>query len=171
MEAKAIEIMNAHRLMAIATTRPDGWPQVTMVSYANDGLLIYFAISRHSQKFANIAEDDRVSIAIGRDFQDPRSIRALSIAAHASEVRDAAQREQAIDLILERHPGLAKLPRPDNARAAVMRALCSVVTILDYCKGFGHADVLTVGVGGPVWMEPARDDDWGFLPCSGQPTS
>lgn len=166
MEAKAVEILNSHRLMTIATARPDGWPQATMVSYANDGLLIYFVISRHSQKFANIANDDRVSIAVGHDVDDPRAILALSIAARASEVSDPHQREQAIDLILQRRASLAKLPRPETERAAVMRAPCSIVTILDYSKGFGHADMLTSGPGGPAWMEPARDDDWGFLPSS-----
>ena len=100
MERKAIEILNSHRLMAIATVRPDGWPQATMVGYANEGLLIYFIISRKGQKYANIDADQRVSIAIGSDFEDPRNIAALSIAAEASRVTDPEQRERAIDLIL-----------------------------------------------------------------------
>lgn len=99
---------------------------------------------------------------VGRDFEDPSQIKALSIAANASEVRDPRQRERAIDLILDRHPALAKLGRPDPEHSAVMRAYCSIVTILDYSKGFGHADLLTVGPGGTE-MTPARDDDWGFL--------
>lgn len=162
MEQKAVDILNAHRLMAIATLRADGWPQATMVSYANDGLLLYFVVSRSSQKYANIERDSRVSIVVGRDFEDPSQIRGLSIAANASEVRDPRQRERAIDLILERHPALAKLGRPDLEHSAVMRAYCSIVTILDYSKGFGHADLLTVSPGG-VEMTPARDNDWGFL--------
>ena len=161
MEQKAVGILDQYRLMGLATLRADGWPQATMVSYANDGLLIYFVVSRASQKYANIARDSRVSIVVGRDFEDPAQIRALSIAANASEVRDPAQRERAIDLILERHPALAQLPRPDPGHSAVMRAYCSIVTILDYSKGFGHADLLTVAPGG-VEMTPARDDDWGF---------
>jgi len=48
MEAKAIDILDAHRTMAIATVRPDGWPQSTIVGYANDGFLIYFMVSRNS---------------------------------------------------------------------------------------------------------------------------
>ena len=48
-----------------------------------------------------------------------------------------------------------------------MRAYCSIVTILDYSKGFGHADLLTVAPGG-VEMTPARDDDWGFLKTEAQ---
>lgn len=161
MEKKATDILDGYRLMTIATLRADGWPQATMVSYANDGLLLYFIISRRSQKYANIERDSRVSIVIGRDFPNPADIKALSIAANASEVRDPAQRERAMDLVLQRHPELAELGRPDLEHSAVMRAYCSIVTILDYSKGFGHADLLTVGPGGPE-MAPARDDDWGF---------
>ena len=162
MDRKAIGILDRHRLMTIATLRADGWPQATMVNYANEGLLLYFIISRQSQKYANIQRDSRVSIVIGRDFPDPREIQALSIAANASEVLDPKQWEHAIDLILARHPALAALGRPDLAHSAVIRAYSSIVTILDYSQGFGHADVLTVS-GGIAEMTPRRDDDWGFL--------
>ena len=161
MEQKAIDILDRHRLMGLSTNRPDGWPQATLVGYANDGLLIYFIISRASQKFANIERDDRVSIVVGRDFEDPAEIKALSMAARASEVRDPEQRKRAIEMLLERHPGLRQLERPATGHSAVMRAYPEIVTVLDYGKGFGHADVLTVSPGG-VEMTPARDDDWGF---------
>ena len=161
METKAIEILDRYRLMTIATLRADGWPQATMVNYANEGLLLYFIISKSSQKYANIQRDSRVGITVGRDFEDPRQIKALSIAANASDVRDPRQRERAIDLILERHPALAAMGRPDLGHSAVIRAYCSIVTILDYSKGFGHADLLTVS-GDISEMTPRRDDDWGF---------
>ncbi|HVU29660.1 MAG TPA: pyridoxamine 5'-phosphate oxidase family protein [Sphingomicrobium sp.] len=162
MKDKAIDILGSNRLMAIATLRPDGWPQATMVSYANEDILIYFIISRESQKFANIERDDRVSIVIGEDVQDPSMIRSVSIAARASEVRDPKQKERAVKLLLERHPGLSRLERPEPGHSAVMRANPEIITILDYSKGFGHADLLTVGPGGLTQMTAARDDDWGF---------
>ena len=161
MQGRAIEILHQNRIMAISTVRSDGWPQTTTVGYAHDDLLIYFIISRQSQKFANIERDDRVSIAIASDFHDPKTISGLSMAARASEVRDPKQRREAISMILERRPGLRKLEPPDLSHAAVMRAWPSIVTLLDYSKGFGHADVLTVSPGG-IEMTPARDDDWGF---------
>ena len=162
MKQKAVQILDQHRLMAIATLRADGWPQATMVGFANEDILLYFVISRASQKFSNIARDNRVSIVVGGDFHDPATIAALSIAAHADEVRDAKQRDRAIDLLLERHPGLQKLERPRPEHSAVMRANPEIITILDYSKGFGHADLLTVGPGGLTEMTAARDDDWGF---------
>lgn len=162
MKQKAIDILQDNRLMAISTLRPDGWPQATMVSYANEDILLYFIVSRQGQKFANIQRDDRVSLVIGRDFHDPSTIKAVSIAARASEVRDAKQRERAVKLLLERHPGLRRLERPEAGHSAVIRANPEIITILDYSKGFGHADLLTVGPGGLTDMTPARDDDWGF---------
>jgi nitroimidazol reductase NimA-like FMN-containing flavoprotein (pyridoxamine 5'-phosphate oxidase superfamily) len=161
MKDKAVAILEQNRILAISTIRPDGWPQTTLVGYAHDDILIYFIVSRDGQKFANIERDDRVSMAIGRDFHDPSTILALSIAARASEVRDEKQRKHAVDLLLDRHPGLLRLEAPDPSHSAVMRAYPEIITILDYSKGFGHADVLTVSPGG-VEMTPARDDSWGF---------
>jgi nitroimidazol reductase NimA-like FMN-containing flavoprotein (pyridoxamine 5'-phosphate oxidase superfamily) len=162
MKEKAISVLDENRLMAISTMRPDGWPQCTMVGYANEDILIYFVISRQSQKFGNIERDNRVSLVIGRDFHDPATIKALSIAARASEVTDRKQQQRAVKLLLERHPGLRKLEAPTPEHSAVMRANPEIITILDYSKGFGHADLLTVGPGGLTDMTPAREDDWGF---------
>jgi nitroimidazol reductase NimA-like FMN-containing flavoprotein (pyridoxamine 5'-phosphate oxidase superfamily) len=166
MEDDIIAILEANRLMAISTVMPNGWPQATLVGYANDGLLIYFVVSRAGQKFANIQRDHRVAIAISRDYEDPIQIRELSIAAEASEVTDPKQREHAIDLLLERRPSMKKLDRPNPATAAVMRAALRIVTISDYTKGFGHADVVTLGPAGIIDMQAARPDDWGFTPTT-----
>lgn len=165
MDDRLTAILDSNRLMAITTLMPDGEPQSTLVGYANDGLLLYFVISREGRKFANIRRDQRVGIAIGRDPDNPADIRELSISAIASEVTDAEQREQAIDRLVERRPALKSLPRPSPERSAVMRASPRVITISDYSRGFGHADVVTLGPAGIVDMQPARPNDWGFGPA------
>lgn len=148
--------------MSISTIRPDGWPQTTLVGYANQGIFIYFVVSRQSQKFANMMRDDRISLAVGQDFHNPTNILAISAAAHASEVSDAKQRGELVLLIRGRHPGLKMLASPDFNDAAVIRAHPSIITISDYSKGFGHADVLTVAPGGLTEMTAARPDEWGY---------
>lgn len=163
MEAKAIDFLSRRRIMSIATLRPDGWPQNTIVGYANDDLLLYFVISRQSQKFANILRDDRVSIAIGEAFNDPHEVAGLSLAAHASEVTDSAQREHAFQLLWSRHPEYSSFQKPESNKAALMRAYPELISIIDYAEAFGHADIVRVGAGGAT-MDPARPDDWGLNP-------
>lgn len=48
MEQPALQILNDNRIMSIATVRPDGWPQSTIVGYANEGWRLYFLIYRTS---------------------------------------------------------------------------------------------------------------------------
>ena len=64
MEHDAIAVLDRYRVMTVATLRPDGWPQATMVGYANQGLRLFFVVSRRSQKLSNVSRDERVSIAI-----------------------------------------------------------------------------------------------------------
>jgi nitroimidazol reductase NimA-like FMN-containing flavoprotein (pyridoxamine 5'-phosphate oxidase superfamily) len=140
----AIEILNEHRQMAISTVRPDGWSQTTIVGYANDGWTIYFLIFRSSQKFANIARDDRVSIAVSAETSFLGEVKAVYAGAHASEVVDGAERARAWKLMMERHPNLADFGLPDDAETVLMRATCKYVSVLDYSKGIGHTESLTV---------------------------
>lgn len=88
MEQPAITILNAQRIMAISTVRPDGWPQTTIVGYANKGFDIFFLIFRTSQKFANIQRDDRISIAVAPDPADLGDLKAVYAGAHATEITD-----------------------------------------------------------------------------------
>lgn len=142
MNGKAAEILASNRLMAISTVRPDGWPQTTVVGYANDGLTIYFVIFRGSQKFANIAANDRVSLAVFREPADIRLAEAFYAGATASEVTDEVQREHGWRLLAQRHRNIAPSLPPDWSKAALMRADCLHVSVLDYTKGLGHVDAL-----------------------------
>lgn len=141
----AIEILDSHRMMAISTVRPDGWPQTTMVGYANQGWALYFLIFRSSQKFANIQRDNRVAIAVSSETSFLGEIKAVYAGAHAGEVTVPEERAIAWTLLRERHPNLADFGLPDDSEAALMRAVCKHVSVLDYSKGIGHTETLTVG--------------------------
>src|SRR6478752_8340577 len=90
MKQKILTLLDQHRTMRIATLRPDGWPQVTTVGYANEGLTLYFLCGPDSQKAANLARDDRVSLTIDHDTPQVMEIAGLSMAARAQAVVDPA---------------------------------------------------------------------------------
>jgi nitroimidazol reductase NimA-like FMN-containing flavoprotein (pyridoxamine 5'-phosphate oxidase superfamily) len=155
-----IDLLNQHRIMTVATNRPDGWPQATVVSYANDGLIIYCLISRDSQKFTNIKRDPRVSLAIAKDYTQPLQIKGLSFAARAVEVADQGEIEHAAAVILHRYPEYKVMPRPDPAAVPTFRLTPEIVSILDYSKGFGHSDLVRVSDSDLAEFVEARRHHW-----------
>jgi nitroimidazol reductase NimA-like FMN-containing flavoprotein (pyridoxamine 5'-phosphate oxidase superfamily) len=145
LRRKIVALLDQHRIMTIATLRPDGWPQATTVGYANDGLTLYFLCGPDSQKARNLARDDRVSLTIDHDTPQVMEIAGLSMAAHARPVLDAAEGERVLRLLMAKYPQQASLPvqMPTPADVRIFRVTPTVISVLDYSKGFGHTDLVT----------------------------
>lgn len=145
IKQQILAILDQHRIMTIATLRPDGWPQATTVGYASEGLTLYFLCGRNSQKAANLARDDRVSLTIDSDVSEVMKITGLSMAAHAQAVVDRAEGEKVLRLLLQKYPQQTSipLPMPTPADVSIFRLTPVVISVLDYSKGFGHADLVT----------------------------
>ena len=141
---KILALLDQHRIMTIATLRPDGWPQATTVGYVNEGLTLYFLCGRDSQKAANLARDDRVSLTIDHDTPDLMAITGLSMAARAQAVTDRAEAAKVLQMLPLKYPEQQSLPvampTPDDVR--IFRLTPKVISVLDYAKGFGHTDLV-----------------------------
>lgn len=144
LRRKILDLLNSHRIMTVATLRPDGWPQATTVGYVSEDLTLYFLCSPQSQKAQNLARDDRVSVTIDHDTSDPMAITGLSMAAHAQVVTDPREASRILALLPTKYPEYAtlKLPTPDEVR--VFRLTPKVISVLDYTLGFGHTDNVTL---------------------------
>jgi nitroimidazol reductase NimA-like FMN-containing flavoprotein (pyridoxamine 5'-phosphate oxidase superfamily) len=161
VQESATQILDSHETMAISTLRPDGWPQTTIVGYANDGLTLYFLIFRSSQKLANIRRDRRVSLAVGGDSKELSQLTAVYAAAHANEVTEPEERARAWRLLESRHPNLIEFELPERSQAAMMRAACQFVSVLDYRKGPGHVEELSISDENTARAHDPRTEDWG----------
>jgi len=143
---KILMLLGEHRIMTIATLRPDGWPQATTVGYVHDGLTLYFLCGLDSQKAANLEHDDRVSLTIDHDTSDLMAITGLSMAARAQVVDDRAEAEKVLQLLAQQYPEQTDLPvqmpTPEDVR--IFRVNPTVISVLDYSKGFGHTDLVTL---------------------------
>jgi len=147
MKRKILALLEAHRIMTIATLRPDGWPQATTVGYVNEGLTLWFLCGLQSQKARNLAHDNRVSITIDHDTPDLMSITGLSMAARAHRVGDRAEAQKAIGMLPLKYPDAPpttapmKMPAPEEV--AIFRVIPEIVSVLDYTKGFAHTDLVS----------------------------
>lgn len=136
-----LTLLDENRIMSLATLRPDGWPQATMVGYVHDGFSLYFSVAATSQKLGNIRRDPRVSIAVGRD--EPRSIRGLSMAAKVAEVTEADEIARLNRTLRARYPEHMVFA-PREASAVILRATPSVVSIINLSKGPGHPQLVVL---------------------------
>lgn len=145
LRKKILTLLDQHRIMTVATLRPDGWPQATTVGYVNDGLTLYFLCGLESQKAANLARDDRVSLTIDHDTPRLMEITGLSVAGRAQAVVDADEAEKVLQLLAQRYPEQdslpVEMPTPEDVR--IFRVTPKVISVLDYSKGFGHTDLVT----------------------------
>lgn len=140
----ALRILSSHRIMAISTLRPDGWPQTTIVGYANRGFELIFLIYRAGQKFSNIQHDDRISIAVAAEPVDLHQLQAVYANAHARQITDEVERQEAWRQLMQRHSNLAGSQLPGATEAVFMRAMCEHVSVLDFTQGLGHQEVLVI---------------------------
>ena len=146
---KILSLLDGHRIMTVATLRPDGWPQATTVGYVNEGLTLWFLCGRESQKAANLARDDRVSLTIDHDTADLMAITGLSMSARARRVTDRAEAEKVLRMLPLKYPDAppqtASMKMPTPEEVALFRVEPELISVLDYTKGFGHTDLVACG--------------------------
>jgi nitroimidazol reductase NimA-like FMN-containing flavoprotein (pyridoxamine 5'-phosphate oxidase superfamily) len=142
---KILTLLDQHRIMTIATLRPDGWPQATTVGYVNEGFTLYFVCALDSQKAANLSRDERVSLTIDHDTSDLMAITGLSMAARAQAVNDRAEAAKVLRMLPLKYPEATSLqmqmPAPEEVR--IFRVTPTVISVLDYSQGFGHTDLVS----------------------------
>jgi nitroimidazol reductase NimA-like FMN-containing flavoprotein (pyridoxamine 5'-phosphate oxidase superfamily) len=144
IKRKILTLLDQHRIITVATLRPDGWPQATTVGYVNDGLVIYFLCGLDSQKARNLAADNRISLTIDHDTPDLMAITGLSMAARAHAVTDRAEAEKILRMLPLKYPDAPPLPikMPSPEDVCIFRVTPTVISVLDYTKGFGHTELV-----------------------------
>jgi len=116
----------------------------SVVGYANRGFDLVFLVYRSGQKLTNIKHDDRISIAVAAEPADLHELRAVYAGAHAQEIEDEAERQEAWRQLMQRHSNLAGSQLPDSKEAVLMRARCKYVSMLDFTQSLGHRENFVV---------------------------
>lgn len=143
-----LNIFDTEKDMTLATVRPDGYPQATAVSYANDGLTLYIGIGLDSQKAHNIQHSNKVSLTVTPAYQDWNHIKGLSIGGIAEFVTAPDETRRASECMLKRFPQISTLTAGTTslpwAGVVFVKISPQFISILDYEKGFGHTELFSV---------------------------
>lgn len=143
----ALSLLDATPDLTLATLRPDGYPQATVVSFAHDGLTLYACVGLDSQKAHNIRQNDKVSATVTPPYADWLHIRALSLAGRAAMVSGADETAHVADLMRYRFPQLRQAMPAGTATwpgLVFVRVVPTVISLLDYTQGFGHTELYEV---------------------------
>ena len=144
-KADILEILDGAADMTIATMREDGNPQATTVSFAHDGLAILFGCGADSQKARNIRRSEKVSLTVNLPYEEWNQIRGLSLAGRARILEDEAEIDRVYQAMVAKFPQVADLAEmPEEEEMSAVRIDPVVISLLDYRKGFGHTEEITV---------------------------
>lgn len=135
-------ILTEGKDMTIATVRPDGAPQATTVSYASDGVIIFFGCGESSQKAQNLLHDHRVAVTVNLPYQDWAQIRGLALSGRARRLSDSEEIQRAALLFLVKFPEIAQYVSAPDDGLAYFQIEPEIVSILDYRQGFGHTKLV-----------------------------
>lgn len=131
--------------MTLATVRPDGFPQATIVAYAYEGFTLYFACDRSSQKVRNIRKCNKLSVTIDGKYDAAwKHLNALSMGAVGEVLSDPQEIRHAHELLATRFRTMAEMSKEDVAASAYVKVTPKIVSVLNYNLGFGHTDLVRV---------------------------
>ena len=139
-----LEILSQCVDLKIATVRPNGAPQATVVSFVHDGLLLYFACAADSQKANNVSDEPRVSLTMTVLYEDWMAIKGLSISAIAERIDDAKEISEVGNLVLKRFPQAGQLEPAEWDEISFPMLRSQFISVLDDTRGLGHTDLVEV---------------------------
>ena len=100
------QVLSANRFAVLATVS-EGKPHSSFVAYtaSGDSLQLIFATYRHTRKYANLKQNNQVSILIENSKDRSTEITVLTATGKAFEV-DATEGEALLQTHLRQHPEL-----------------------------------------------------------------
>ena len=138
VRAKILDVLQSQHLMALATIRPDGYPQATLVNYVHDGLTLFFASDAASQKAGNIKRNNKVSVVIAKETHDFYKLSALSLSGLATRLSEKDAAPIALTLF-RRLPQSRRYVPEDPRQLAVFSITPIAMSLIDYASGFGKS--------------------------------
>jgi len=138
LRERIIGFLAHEHVMTLATIRPDGFPQATLVYYVNSDLILHFATDPSSQKAGNIRLNNKVSVAIAGRSESAYKLKALYASGVAERIADPVLAHD-VQLRLFKAIPEAKRFAPFDPKVLAVYSIAPVaISLVDYESGYGN---------------------------------
>ncbi len=137
-KSKAIDYLNDHHTLRLATVTTDGQPMAHTIEYVTDGQSIYFFTSKNSRKAVNIASNPKIGMAIDEFAEDWNTIQGLQLEGQAFLLETPEEIEKVAGLFIAKFPQMKDMKPTSDTVAYKLEITHGFM--LDYNFGFGHRD-------------------------------
>jgi hypothetical protein len=137
---EALAILAEAKDMTIATTCADGAPHATVVSFASDGLRLYFGCAPDSRKAQNLGTGGPAAATVTLPYKDWAQIRGLTLMGHARRLDDMSEIARVGELFFGKFPEVSQYVAEPSQAIRLYELTPASLSLLDYRRGFGHTD-------------------------------
>lgn len=122
----------------LATLRPDGWPQATVISFVADGETLWFDCLKSSQKAFNLALDPRVSMTVMIPYVGWGDIYGYSLAGRVRLLSAVDEIESVTRLWRAKFPYMKRVLTANSDDFVFFELKPELAERMDFQKGLGH---------------------------------
>jgi len=134
------------RFAVLAYVRNDRTPLLrSMGSFVPSGVDLYFSTRKEAAKVQAIAEHKRISFLFEHDNQDLAKWQSVLLIGDAKPIDGGAELDKAVTLLSERNPRFKeRVDKGELPSTQIFKLKTEEVEFLDYGKGFGHVQKVTL---------------------------
>jgi pyridoxamine 5'-phosphate oxidase len=147
--AEATEYISNTKYLILATVGIKDFPGLrTLLSFANDGLHVYFSTAGSSEKVREIAANPAVKLLFQQEGQELGTYQNVTISGYATPLEpDSPEYQKAVQLIGNRSPSFkARAEKGELTGNTLFRVHPHKIKLLDFRKGTDAQAVEEVAV-------------------------
>lgn len=143
-----LDYLREHETLTLATASPTGVPRATTMTYANDGVTLYFWTRPETTTTRHIQQNPLVSFAIDDHVSDWRETKGIQGTGECHVLLDPGEISHAVDLLTQKFPSLSP---ESTANVSFCRIAPTALEFIDNARGDVPESDQTLG------LEYARD--------------
>ena len=134
------------RFAVLAYVRSDGAPLLrSMGSFDPDGVNLYFSTRKEAAKVKEINDRRRISFFFEHEGQELTQWKNLLLVGDAVKVDEGDELKHAVQLLSNRNPRFKeRIDKGELPSTQIFKLNTEEVEFLDYGKGFGHVEKVTL---------------------------